>query len=189
MTRADLSSCLRAMPRACVSRVRSASTAPTLLFGLIAGTLIRFLVVPLARRTSDQRFALYVEERAPELRQSLLSAVHELHAPEELRSSPSLAARLTARTVKALEPLKSDGRIERPRTVRALQVLGGAAVVAALLPAYAGLLLERETHRIADILQRPDDTDPAYGDRLLAVFAGPFDRPVRAHRRPVRPAD
>src|SRR5204863_2542909 len=60
-------------------------------YGLIVGTLIRFLVVPLARRTPDQRFALYVEERAPELRQSLLSAVHELHAPEAMRSSPSLA--------------------------------------------------------------------------------------------------
>jgi hypothetical protein len=104
-----------------------------LAYALIVGTLIRFLVVPLARRTSDQRFALYVEEHAPELKQSLLSAVHELHAPAELRSSPSLAARLTARTVKALQPLERDGRIERPRTVRALQVFGGAAAVAALL--------------------------------------------------------
>ena len=74
-------------------------------YGLIVGALIRFLVVPLARRTSDQRFALYVEEHAPELKQSLLSAVHELHAPEALRASPSLAARLTARPVRALEPL------------------------------------------------------------------------------------
>ena len=52
-----------------------------LAYGLIVGTLVRFLVVPLARRTSDQRFALYVEERAPELKQALLSAVHELRAP------------------------------------------------------------------------------------------------------------
>ena len=42
-----------------------------LAYGLIVGTLVRYLVVPLARRTSDQRFALYVEEHAPELKQAL----------------------------------------------------------------------------------------------------------------------
>ena len=104
-----------------------------LAYGLIAGTLIRFLVVPLARRTSDQRFAMYVEEHAPELRQSLLSAVHELHAPETMRSSPSLAARLVARTVTALRPIQSDGRIERARKTRALRVFGAAVAAGALL--------------------------------------------------------
>ena len=104
-----------------------------LAYGSIAGTLIYFLVLPLARRTSDQRFALYVEERAPELRQALLSAVHELHAPEALRSSPSLSARLISRTVSALRPIESDARIERPRMVRALRMLGGVVVAAALL--------------------------------------------------------
>ena len=39
------------------------------------------LVYPFLRRTSDERFALYVEERAPELRQALVSAVHELERP------------------------------------------------------------------------------------------------------------
>ena len=102
-------------------------------YGLIVGALIRFLVVPLARRTSDQRFALYVEEHAPELKQSLLSAVHELHAPEAMRASPSLAARLITRTVSALGPLQSDGRIERPRVVRALRVFGATVVAGALL--------------------------------------------------------
>jgi hypothetical protein len=102
-------------------------------YGLIVGTLIRFLVLPLARRTSDQRFALYVEEHAPGA--EAVAALRRARAArtEELRSSRSLAERLTARTVTALRPLQSDGRIERPRTVRALRVLGGTVVLGALL--------------------------------------------------------
>ena len=34
-------------------------------YALIVVTIIRFLVVPLFRRASDERFALYVEEHAP----------------------------------------------------------------------------------------------------------------------------
>ena len=48
---------------------------------VIVVAVVRFLVLPLIRRASDERFALYVEERAPELRQALLSAVHELQVP------------------------------------------------------------------------------------------------------------
>src|SRR6185503_18736016 len=104
-----------------------------LVYGLIVGTLVRFLVVPLARRTSDQRFALYVEEHAPELRQALIASVHELSAPETERSSPALTARLVGRTVEAVRPLERDGRIEKPRVVRALWLFGGAVAAAALV--------------------------------------------------------
>lgn len=117
-----------------------------LAYGIIVGTLARFLVLPLARRTSDQRFAMYVEEHAPELKQGLLSAVHELHAPQAERSSPSLTARLLVRTVAALRPLQSDNRIERPRMVRAVRVFG-AAVVAGLLLVLLGPDGLRDTAR------------------------------------------
>jgi hypothetical protein len=59
--------------------------------------------------------------------------VHELHAPEAMRSSPSLAARLVGRTVTALRPIQTDGRIERARKVRALRVFGATALAGALL--------------------------------------------------------
>ena len=59
---------------------------------LILATIVRFLIVPLRQRASDERFALYVEERAPQLRQALLSAMHELQIPEEKQLSPSLTA-------------------------------------------------------------------------------------------------
>lgn len=100
---------------------------------LIAAAALRFLVIPLARRTSDQRFALYVEERAPELRQALLSAVHELHAPAPELASASLAARLIERTVTMLHPLQRGATLERPRIVRAGRALAAVVVVALLL--------------------------------------------------------
>ena len=102
-------------------------------YALIVGVLVRFLVFPLARRTSDQRFALYVEERAPELRQALIAAVHEVHAPPAERASPALTARLVARTIGELRPIEHDGRIERPRIVRALRIFGATVAAGALL--------------------------------------------------------
>ena len=145
-----------------------------LAYGLIVGTLIRFLVVPLARRTSDQRFAMYVEDHAPELRQSLISAVHELHAPEATRSSPSLAARVVGRTVTALRPIQSDGRIERARKVRAMRVLGATVAAGALLVLFGpdGL---RETARA---LFAPWSTAEAATPAVMAVRVVPGNAAV-----------
>ena len=100
---------------------------------LIMAAVVRYLVRPLVRRASDERFALYVEERAPELKQMLLSAVHELEAPAAERASPSLTARLMERTLAVVRPIQRDGRLERPRVQRALRAIGCIAVAAALL--------------------------------------------------------
>ena len=100
---------------------------------LILGVVVRYLVRPLLRRTSDARFALYVEERAPALRQSLLSAVHELNAPVTERASPSLTARLVDRTLAVMQPLQRDRALERPRVMRAMRSLGVIAVAVILL--------------------------------------------------------
>ncbi len=59
-------------------------------YTLIAAAIVRGLIVPLVRRASDERFALYVEEHAPQLRQALVTAVQEAHRPESERVSPSL---------------------------------------------------------------------------------------------------
>ncbi|CAN5473587.1 hypothetical protein BH09GEM1_BH09GEM1_43020 [soil metagenome] len=100
---------------------------------LIIAAVVRYLVRPLVRRASDERFALYVEERAPELRQLLLSAVHELKAPDAERASPSLTARLMDRTLAVIRPIQQARTLERPRVNRALRAIGGIAVAAALL--------------------------------------------------------
>ncbi|HVH40497.1 MAG TPA: DUF4175 family protein, partial [Gemmatimonadaceae bacterium] len=102
-------------------------------YGLVLAAAARFLLLPLIRRASDAEFALYVEEHAPGLRQALLSAVQELDQPQGKQSSPALTARVVERVVKDLRPITDDGRIERPRTVRAGRVLAGAVVAGALL--------------------------------------------------------
>ena len=121
------------------TNVQSVRLARVIGYALVVGTAIWFLAVPLLRRTSDQRFALYVEERAPELRQALLSAVHELHAPSAERASPSLTARLVERTLAMLMPLQRNAALERPRMIRAARalavVVGGAVLLLAVGPA------------------------------------------------------
>lgn len=102
-------------------------------YSLIAVAMARFLIVPLVKRASDERFALYVEERAPELRQALLSAIHEFRLPDEHRASPSLTARLVERTLVLVRPLQRGAALERPRMLRAGRSLGLIAVASALL--------------------------------------------------------
>lgn len=99
---------------------------------LIAAALARFIALPLLRPPSGERFALYVEERAPHLKQALLSAVHELDVPEERRASPSLTHRLIDQALAPVRALATGGALERPRVVRAARVLGGTALAAAL---------------------------------------------------------
>lgn len=115
------------------------STSATVLFMrgvgylLVLAVVVRYMVRPLVRRTSDERFALYVEERAPALRQSLLSAVHELHAPVAERASPSLTARLMERTLAVMTPLQRNRELERPRVQRAMRSLGVIALAVILM--------------------------------------------------------
>ncbi len=100
---------------------------------LIAAAMVRGLVLPLLRRSSDERFALYVEERAPELRQALLAAVQEAHVPASERPSPSLSDRVMSRAAAAIAPFPRGARLERPRMQRALQLFAGVAAAATLL--------------------------------------------------------
>ena len=102
-------------------------------YALIIAAIVRGLIVPLLRRASDERFAMYVEERAPTLRQALLTAVQEAHVPEADRVSPSLSARLMTRATGAIRPLQVRASLERPRMMRAGQWLVGLALVSASL--------------------------------------------------------
>ena len=116
-------------------------------YAIVLGAIVRWLVLPLVRRASDAEFALYVEERAPELKQALISAVHEIQQPEAERGSPALAGRVVQQAARALGPLASARAIELPREQRAQKALGIALVAAALLLAFgpAGL---RDSARI-----------------------------------------
>ena len=100
---------------------------------LIVAAFVRGLIIPLARRSTDERFALYVEEREPSLRQALLAAVQEAHVPESARPSPSLSARVMTRAVAAIRPLEARAALERPRLMRAGQSLAIVSTGAALM--------------------------------------------------------
>jgi len=100
---------------------------------LIATATIRYLVGPFLGRLDDTRFALYVEERAPELRQVLVSAVHELATPETARPSPALSRRLMMQALDDVRRLDAGSGLEGSRLRRAAGLFAAAAAVAALL--------------------------------------------------------
>ena len=100
---------------------------------LIAAAAFRYLLGPFLGRLDDARFALYVEERAPELRQVLVSAVHELATPETARPSPALSRRLMIQALQDVRRLDAGPGLEGSRVRRAAGLFAGAAAVAALL--------------------------------------------------------
>ena len=102
-------------------------------YAIVLGAVVRWLVLPLVRRASDAEFAMYVEDRAPGLRQALISAVHELGQPAGAQTSPALTARVIEQAARALVPIASARTIERPREARAGRFLVGAVAAATLL--------------------------------------------------------
>ena len=100
---------------------------------LIAAAAVRYLVLPALRRPTDAKLALYVEEQAPELKQTLLSAVHELGVSPAERPSPGLSARVMEQALAEVRRIEAGPGLERSRLGRAAAMLGGAAAATALL--------------------------------------------------------
>lgn len=93
------------------------------------------LVLPLVRRVSDDRLALYLEERVPSLDGAVLSAVEVQRQPaDSMARSPLLERGLVADAVRRLERAPEVARIERPATQR------GAAIAVLCLTAMGALL-------------------------------------------------
>jgi hypothetical protein len=100
---------------------------------LIAAAVARYLVLPVIGQPDDSRLALYVEERAPELKQALVSAVHELKVPTDERPSPALSTRVVEQALAEVRRIEAGPGLERTRLTRALWMFGGVAAAAALL--------------------------------------------------------
>jgi len=111
----------------------SAVTVRVIGYFLIGAAAFRYLLGPFLGRLDDTRFALYVEERAPELRQVLVSAVHELATPETARPSPVLSRRLMMQALDDVRRLDAGPGLEGSRFRRAAGLLAAAAATAALL--------------------------------------------------------
>ncbi|HEY9385397.1 MAG TPA: DUF4175 family protein, partial [Gemmatimonadales bacterium] len=114
---------------------------------LIAAALLRYVVVPVFQRPDDARLALYAEEQAPELKQALVSAVHELRIPEEARPSPALAARVVEAALAEVRRLEAGPGLERPKLRRAAGLFGAVAALGAAL-ILAGPQILRDTARV-----------------------------------------
>ena len=93
-----------------------------------AGAALRYLLVPALRRVSDERVALYIEERDPSLGASLLSAIDARSA----EGSPVLAARLVEEAAGRVRALDHGRRVERAALRRAAGMAAGVVAVAAL---------------------------------------------------------
>lgn len=132
---------------------------------LIGAALTRYLLLPALRRADDARLALYAEERAPELKQTLLSAVHELRTEDAQRPSPALAARVVEEALAEVRRLEAGPGLERSRVRRAAGWMGlvGAGAAALLL---AGPQILRDTARVLFVPWSEAAAAPAFFIRV-----------------------
>ena len=98
---------------------------------------------PVSRRVSDQRVALYIEEHAPELQATVLSAVEESRKGARERAadhSPELVRRLIESAVKQIRDIDMGRHVETGQLRRSTGMLAAAGLAALLLftfgPAY-----------------------------------------------------
>jgi len=90
------------------------------------------LVRPLRRDLSDERVALYLEEKEPELDAAVLSALEAARGEEALASSP-LVRELVASALDRARRVEEGRRIERRSLSRSSGVLAGLGLVTLLL--------------------------------------------------------
>jgi hypothetical protein len=99
------------------------------------GLLVRFLLLPLLTRVSDEQVALYVEEHEPSLDAALVSAVESEPRAKENRPdlSPELVRRLVESAIARVEKIEYGRLVERPRLNRVTGLLAGSAAAGMLL--------------------------------------------------------
>src|SRR5688500_18011276 len=99
----------------------------------ILALAVRFLVLPLRTRVSDERVALYLEEHEPSLDAAVLSAVEfagEGRSRARDAMSPALAKRLVENAVQRTRAIDDGRRIERQTLFRSTGALAGIALAA-----------------------------------------------------------
>jgi len=104
----------------------------------LVGLAIRYLIVPLARRVSHERVALYLEEHEPSLQARVLSAVEfgALDAEASEGFSPAMVDRLVEDAFENCAAIDYGRRVEAKSLARSSGLLSGvmtAAVIVLLL--------------------------------------------------------
>ncbi|MBW3630601.1 MAG: hypothetical protein KY464_15060, partial [Gemmatimonadetes bacterium] len=101
---------------------------------IFLGLTVWFLVMPQWKRISDERVALYLEEREPSLHASLLSALAVGNAVGEDSAISSGLARKTIETaVERCRAVDNGRRIEKQSLQRSSGVLAGVVIAGLLL--------------------------------------------------------
>ena len=137
--------------------------------GFVGGAIVLWRRWRRSRPTDDQ-VALYVEEREPALRQSLLSA---LTAGESGAAAPGLVARVVTIARQGLSRIEDGRHLERARLRRAGGVVGAVTLGSAAL-----LLLGPDWFRVATAtLVNPWRPVPAAPSFLVGVEPGNAEVP------------
>ncbi len=132
----------------------------TLVTALVVG---RWVAWPLLRRLPDDRLALYLEERVPQLSGAVLTAV-TLSLQADSGHSPTLARALVADATQRLGASAAVPRLERPTTIRALSVAMTVAGAAVLLFLFGPTFLRTGAQRL--LAPWKDVTAPVYSIAL-----------------------
>ncbi len=103
---------------------------------VLLAVAVRFLLLPLSRRVSDERIALYLEEHEPSLEAGLLSAVEFSHEAAD-EPADGLSEALVRRTVEsAIErcaEIEYGRRVERKSLANSSGLLAGASLAALVI--------------------------------------------------------
>lgn len=103
-----------------------------LAYGALIVLLVRYVLLPLIRRASDDQVALYLEEHEPTLEARLLSAVEFANRSDEQdsRYSPALVERLVQTAVERCEGIDYGRGVERDSLRRSSGLLAGTTMAA-----------------------------------------------------------
>ena len=111
----------------------AAITAARVVLGFVTAIFVgRWIAWPLVRRLPDDRLALYLEERVPQLGGAVLTAV-TLRRQAETGHSAMLERGLVADATRRLGSTPAVPVLERPTTIRALSMAIAVAVVSGLV--------------------------------------------------------
>ena len=100
-------------------------------YATLLGLTVRFIVLPVSRRTSDERVALYLEEHEPSLKGGVLSGIEfgrELDAPSASGHSPAMVRRLVRVAIEQCVEIDEGRRVERKNLVKSSGLLAGATL-------------------------------------------------------------
>jgi hypothetical protein len=97
----------------------------------VVALLIRFVLVPLFRRVSDERVALYIEEHEPSLQAMVVSALEAGSAKDghSAAVSPALVARLVESAIQRCREADAGRAIEHSSLLRSTGALAAAVAV------------------------------------------------------------